>query len=312
MNVLVSSGPTARAVSRPRFLSTLLKLAGLGFALTVGLAGSPPASAVERGKVLVVMSGAHQLELRDGKAYDTGYYLDELTIPVRKLIQAGFTPVYASPDGAAPSYDKVSNDKMFFGNDEQARAAALKFVTDNRELQRPKKLSAVAKEGTKEYVAIFIPGGHAPMQDLVDNKDLGKILQTFHDTQRPTGIICHGPTALLSALPDPSAFRKAMVAGDFFAANKLSAGWPYAGYRLTVFSSGEEKFIEGPKGQLGGYVQFYAADALAEAGAHVDRVAAFHPSVVEDRELLSGQQPFSSDAFGDAFVAKLKSFTLQQ
>lgn len=301
-HIVHSSSSAFRALFIHLRRVTVAALAG-----TAVLAAAP-AQAVDGGKVLVVVSGAHKLELRDGKQYDTGFYLDELTIPVRKLIQAGFTPVFASPEGAAPTFDKVSNDKMFFGNSEQARAEAVRFVTDNADLKRPKKLSAVAKEGTRDYVAIFIPGGHAPMQDLVDNKDLGAILTAFHDTQRPTGIICHGPTALLSALADPAAFRKAMVAGDFFAANKLSAGWPYAGYRLTVFSSGEEKFIEGPKGQLGGHVQFYAADALSEAGAHVDRIAAFHPNVVEDRELLSGQQPFSSDAFGDAFVAKLKAF----
>ncbi len=284
----------------------------LGLAVAAAFAcGVPSANAVEGGKVLVVMSGAHQLALRDGKTYATGYYIDELAIPVRKLIQAGYTPVYASPEGEAPSYDKVSDDKMFFGNDDQARAAALKFVTGSNELRHPKRLSDVAVEGTAAYVAVFIPGGHAPMQDLVDNKDLGKILLSFHETGRPTGVICHGPTALLSTLPDPAAFRKAMVAGDVFAANKVAGQWAYAGYRLTVFSSGEEHVIEGAKGQLGGEVQFYASDALSEAGAHVDRIAAFHPNVVEDRELVSGQQPFSSDAFGDAFVVKIKAAKAQ-
>ncbi len=76
---------------------------------------------------------------------------------------------------------------------------------------------------------------------------------------------------------------------------------------MTVFSSGEEKMIEGPGSQLGGSVQFYAADALAQAGAHVDRVGAWGVNVIEDRELVSGQQPFSSEAFGEAFVAKLKA-----
>ena len=70
-----------------------------------------------------------------------------------------------------------------------------------------------------------------------------------------------------------------------------------------MFWSGQEHFIEGAKRQLGGDVQFYAADALSEAGAQVERIAAFHPNVVEDRELVSGQQPFSSDAFG----AKLRA-----
>jgi putative intracellular protease/amidase len=98
-----------------------------------------------------------------------------------------------------------------------------------------------------------------------------------------------------------------MVAGDLTAAARLASGWPYAGYHLTVFSSGEEHAIEGASGQLGGSVLFYAADALAQAGAHVDRVGAWQVNVVQDLELVSGQQPFSSDAFGDAFVAKLNN-----
>lgn len=267
-----------------------------------------PANAATGGKVLVVLSSASQLELRDGRNYRTGYYLDELSIPLRKLVAAGYTPVFANPRGNAADFDPVSNDKMFFGNDEAARARAEGYVHGLRELQAPRRLSAVLAEGTQDYVGIFIPGGHAPMQDLVDDKDLGRILAAFHADHRPTGVICHGPTALLSALPDPAAFRKAMVSGNFPAANQLATGWPYAGYRLTVFSSGEEHFIEGAQGQLGGAVQFYAADALAEAGAHVERIAAFHPNVVEDRELVSGQQPFSSDVFGDAFVEKLKAY----
>ena len=52
-----------------------------------------PASAVESDKVLVILSSASQLELRDAKTYHTGYYLDELAIPLRKIVDAGYTPV---------------------------------------------------------------------------------------------------------------------------------------------------------------------------------------------------------------------------
>lgn len=41
--------------------------------------------------------------------------------------------------------------------------------------------------------------GHAPLEDLKDDKDLGRILLHFHRAQRPTAIICHAPIALLSA-----------------------------------------------------------------------------------------------------------------
>ena len=46
-----------------------------------------------------------------------------------------------------------------------------------------------------------------------------------------------------------------MIAGDG-KASSLNAGWPYAGYRLTVFATGEEQALEGPNG-LGGNVQYY-------------------------------------------------------
>lgn len=286
-------------------------LAGLGIslALLAPTSGASAAQASDRGKVLVILSSASELELKDGKKYHTGFYLDELAIPLRKIVDAGFTPVFANPQGNAATFDPVSNDKMFFGGDDTLRSDAIRLIDSYPGIKRPRTLAAILNEGTADYVGIFIPGGHAPMQDLIADNTLGKILKTFHTTGRPTGVICHGPTALLSTVSDPSGYRNAMIAGDIAAASKIAADWPYAGYRLTVFATGEEQYIEGPGKQLGGSVLFYAADALAQAGAHVDRVAAFQPNVIEDRELVSGQQPFSSEAFGDAFVAKLLAST---
>jgi len=56
-------------------------------------------------KVLIVMSAAHELELKDGKRYSTGTYLDETAVPLRAILSAGYTPVFASPGGIAPSVD---------------------------------------------------------------------------------------------------------------------------------------------------------------------------------------------------------------
>jgi putative intracellular protease/amidase len=294
-------------IHRPLVRGRPMKLLWATVSLALLSAGATSANATDGGKVLVVLSSAEQLELRDGKTYHTGYYLDELEIPLRKIIEAGYTPVFANPKGVAVSFDPVSNNKLFFGGDDAVRAQAVKYLEGISALQHPKALSTILKEGTSEYIGIFIPGGHAPMQDLSQDKTLGKILVTFHANARPTGLICHGPTALLSAVPDPVAFHKAMVAGDLAGASNLANGWPYTGYHLTVFTSAEERTIEGKGNQLGGQVQFYAEDSLAQAGAHVERVAAFGVNVVEDRELVSGEQPFSSEAFGDAFVSKLKA-----
>src|ERR1700743_3186455 len=101
---------------------------------------------------------------------------------------------------------------MFFGGDDAARADAHKFAQGLAALDHPKTLASVVAEGTNGYVGLFIPGGHAPMVDLLKDRNLGKILVSFHDTHRPTGIICHGPIVLLSALPNPDAFVASMIA----------------------------------------------------------------------------------------------------
>jgi putative intracellular protease/amidase len=279
----------------------------IGSALALALAMVTPmtASAQSKGKVLVVMSSAHTLDLKDGKTYKTGYYLNEFVVPYRKLVEAGYEPVIANPNGDQPAMDANSNNAMFFGGDDAARAAALKYAEGLAPLKHPKTLAAVVAEGTQGYVGLFIPGGHAPMADLLKDKNLGKILVSFHDTGRPTGIICHGPIVLLSTLPDANAFIASMIAGDG-KASSLSQGWPYAGYRVTIFSTGEEQALEGPSG-LGGYVQYYPVNALAEAGARVETIANWHSNVVVDRELITGQQPMSAPAFGDALVAQLKA-----
>ncbi|RAR98755.1 hypothetical protein [Ensifer adhaerens] len=135
------------------------------------------------------------------------------------------------------------------------------------------------------------------------NEEVGKILVDFHETGRPTGMICHGPIALISTMKDPKAFESAMIKGDFAEAAELSEGWPYAGYRLTVFSSSEELLA---KPQFNGEAKYYVSDALSQAGAHVDRLGQGAVNVIEDRELVTGQQPFSAEAFTKAFLAKLK------
>ncbi|MDC6282740.1 type 1 glutamine amidotransferase domain-containing protein [Pandoraea sp. XJJ-1] len=261
-------------------------------------------SAATKGKVLVVMSSAHELELRDGKQYKTGYFLNELAVPLQMLVEAGYTPVFANPKGDTPQMDANSNNKNYFGGNDAKREDALSFVEKFDALKKPKTLASVAAEGASGYAAVFIPGGHAPMQDLLKDQSLGTILKNFHAAAKPTAIICHGPIALLATLPQAAKFQSALIAGDTAATKSLSQGWTYAGYKVSVFATSEEKQIEG-NAQLGGQVLFYPDAALAAAGATIQNNADWQPNVVVDRELITGQQPLSADAFGKALMAKL-------
>ena len=77
----------------------LFKFGAAALAMATAFALPVGASAKSRGNVLVVMSSAHELDLRDGKHYETGYYLNEFVVPYRKLVEAGYEPVIANPKG---------------------------------------------------------------------------------------------------------------------------------------------------------------------------------------------------------------------
>jgi putative intracellular protease/amidase len=271
----------------------------------ISLAHAPSVDAApSKGEVLVVMSGGHILNLRDGKPYATGYYLNEVAVPLKALIDAGYTPVFASPNGDTPSMDASSNVDKFFGGDPNKRFAALRLLESQKGLHHPLLLSSVVGH-TRQYKAVFVPGGHAPMVDLVKDKNLGTILREFHATGRPTALICHGPMALLSTLPDTVRFDAALNRGDRAALPALAHGLPYAGYHVAVFSKAEEQQIEAP--QLGGPAPYYNDEALTSAGVRVDDASPWKPQVVVDRELITGQQPFSDHRFADALLAKLNA-----
>src|ERR1700683_1586862 len=72
-----------------------------------------------KGKVLVLVSRGHGLPLKDGKVYTgAGYYLNELTVPVRALMKEGYEITFANPKGNTPQMDVNSAIAQFFGGDE--------------------------------------------------------------------------------------------------------------------------------------------------------------------------------------------------
>ncbi len=273
-------------------------------ALMVSWANSALA-AESKGKVLVVVSSLSEIPLQDGKTYTTGYFLNELAVPVKALVDAGYQPVFANPQGNAISWDTHSLDKKYFAGDEKQMNESVQFVKSLDALKKPISLKDVIKKGTGDYVGVFLPGGHAPLGDLAANTELGDILQQFHRASKPTALICHGPIALLSTLRNPTEFAKGMINGDAAARDTASQLWPYAGYRMTVFSTAEEKVSE--QYQLNGKVKFYPAEALTEAGAIMETRKMWQSNVVKDRELITGQQPFSDEEFSKVFIAALNA-----
>ncbi|MBL6081938.1 DJ-1/PfpI family protein [Belnapia sp. T18] len=154
------------------------------------------------------------------------------------------------------------------------------------------------------HAGLFVPGGHAPVVDLMQDAALGTILRHFHETRKPTALLCHGPVAVAAAMPHAPEFRAALIAGDKARAAKYAQGWVYADCRMTVFSASEERIAEGAL--LHGKLYFDMPKALEAAGGRVTtNPVDFAPSVVVDRELITGQNPSSDHQLAAQMVEVL-------
>lgn len=264
---------------------------------------SPGPAATAPVRVLVVASAADELVLRGGRRESTGIYLSELTDPAAEMLKAGFELTFATPGGRVPTIDGASVSLMYFAGSRAKRNAAFQTYTRLLEagLGSPVPLEEIAgdRERLAQFDGLFIPGGHAPLTDLLyrdaltgdaPNDDLGALLAFFHETARPTGLICHAPLAL-------------------GAAPESGGRWIYDGYRMTTFRTLVDRLLEAiPLGRrFRGRLPHYPAELLTERGARVEHtVLPMGRKVVEDRELITGQDPFSGPALGREFVAKVE------
>jgi len=252
-------------------------------------------------RVLVGMSSVDYVPLQGGMNHTVGFYLDELATPLRAIVDAGFQVTFANPQGNLPPMDPVSNSSIWFATPNPIKAnylykQALQLVenmTVNNNFGSPQLYSSITEDQLSQYDGIFIPGGHPPMVDLYKDADLGKILVYFHNNNKPTGMICHGPMATASA-------------------SLVQTPWIYEGYQMTVYTTAGEKVNEL---LWGGDLLFYPEDYLGGLNANLSEIefaAGSIPHVVQDRELTTGMNPFSADMLGTAFVQSLQSYCSQQ
>jgi putative intracellular protease/amidase len=256
------------------------------------------------GTVLVVLSDQSQLDLKDGQVMQTGFFLNELMEPVQAFTEAGDTVVFATPSGKAPTADERSNNVNFWGGNEKAREESLAFLSTLKLTSKSKSpaisLAQVKKIGYDKFDAVFVPGGHIPMQELLKDKQLGELLTNFHENGKVTGFTCHGTIAMLSALPDARGFVTALESGEHPA---TPDDWIYKGYKVTAFTDQEE---DQAKSFLnGGHMKLFPQDGLTAAGASFVEAKPWSENVVEDHEVISGQNPQSAKAVALAMIAKI-------
>ncbi|MFI0822091.1 type 1 glutamine amidotransferase domain-containing protein [Streptomyces sp. NPDC021098] len=228
-------------------------------------------------KILFVMTGADAWTLADGSKHRTGFWAEEAVVPLEAFKSAGHEVTVATPGGVVSPVDPVSLAPEAAGGAEEAERLTT-VVETAAEFQRPAVLADVRLE---DFDAVYVPGGHGPMEDLAVDADSGRILTRAVDRGLPVGVVCHGPAALLAAVKEDGTNA-------------------YAGYRITAFTNTEE--------QLAGSAaaaKWLLQDRLTDAGITVEAGEAWAPHVEVDRNVVTGQNPASSGPLATELLKKL-------
>ncbi|WP_030991894.1 type 1 glutamine amidotransferase domain-containing protein [Streptomyces sp. NRRL WC-3744] len=229
-------------------------------------------------RVLFIVSGATYWVLKDGSRYATGYWAEEFAMPYKAITEAGHEVVVATPGGVTPNVDMMSlRPSMAGGEDGALELEAI--IRSAEELRRPLKLSDVRLE---DYDAVYLPGGHGPMSDLAYDADAGRLLTAQLASGRPLAIVCHAPAALLST--------------------RIRGESPFKGYRVTGFTNDEEEAVG-----LASRALWLLEDELKDkVGVEYSRGPMWEPYMVEDRNLITGQNPHSAAILADRLLELLK------
>lgn len=220
-------------------------------------------------KILFVVT-SHDRKGNTGEP--TGYYLSEVSHPWEILKNAGYEIDFVSPNGGKAPVDGFDlNDKVNaeFWNDK----------TYHHKIETTLKPSQVK---TGEYAAIFYAGGHGAMWDLADNAELAKIAQSIYEQNGIVGAVCHGPAGLVNI--------------------KLSNGkYLIDGKKINGFTNEEENAVN-----MQSVVPFALETRLIERGAKFEKSGIWQTHVVTDSRVVTGQNPQSAKAVGQAILDLLK------
>ena len=145
------------------------------------------------------------------------------------------------------------------------------IIRSAEEMRRPLKLSDVRLE---DYDAVYLPGGHGPMADLAFDADAGRLLTAQLASGRPLFIVCHGPAAMLST--------------------RIRGVSPFKGYRVTCFTNEEEEAV----GLASKATWLLETELKEKIGVAFSRGEIWKPYMVEDRNLVTGQNPHSAAILG--------------
>jgi len=223
-------------------------------------------------KVLFVVTSNDKLGNTGEK---TGFWSEEFAAPYYELLDKGVEITIASPLGGQPPIDPKSADPSSATEDTK------RFDADKTLQEKLKNTHKLSTINQKDYDAVFYPGGHGPLWDLVEDKSSIALIESFYTHNKPVAFVCHAPAVL----------KNVKVKGDYLVKGK----------KVTGFTNTEEEAVGLTK-----VVPFLLEDALTQNGAKFSKGENWQPFAVEDGLLITGQNPASSKLVAGKLLEQLK------
>lgn len=226
------------------------------------IAGGPVLADDLPERILIVLTNTAQVP---GSERPTGVWASEYTDPYEVFTNAGLEVHVASPKGGRSPIDPRS------GSD----ATVQRIPSAWQKMQNTKTLADI---DARDYAAIFLAGGHGTMWDFPNEPNLVRVVSDAIALNRPVGAVCHGPAGLIGAT--------------------TTDGRPLlAGRKVNGFTNAEERAAG-----MTNVVPFLLEDRLRDLGAEFTAGGVFQRFMVEDRGLITGQNPASADAVAARIV----------
>lgn len=224
-------------------------------------------------KILIVLTSHDQL---GDTGLKTGFWLEEFAAPYYVFADAGVEITLASPKGGQPPLDPKSDEPDF------QTAATQRFKLDNDAQAALANTLKLSDTSTVDFDAVFYPGGHGPLWDLAEDRNSIELIEAMHSSGRPVAAVCHAPAVLRhTKAPDGTSLVK--------------------GKSVTGFSNSEEDAV-----QLSDIVPFLLEDELKAIGANYTKGDDWQPYVVTDENLITGQNPASSELVAKTMLDSFK------
>jgi putative intracellular protease/amidase len=219
-------------------------------------------------KVLMVVANP---TISTNNGWPVGFWASEMTHSYYEFTGRGIDVTIASPDGGKVEFDNLSDprDPSKWSADD---LISMGFIHTPELMALLENTSKLAEENYDDYDALLICGGQSPMFTFADNADLQNAIKTFYESEKITGALCHGVSALVNV--------------------KLSDGeYLVNGKTVTGFSNIEEDYGNEAAGVE--IMPWRLENTLRERGANYVQAGLFKAFAIRAGRLVTGQQHYS-------------------